>query len=122
MPASRLLASVGLLLLASAIPVRAQKATGRIAKSDSLGLYSFEKLQSGLIKFMVRAPRFPTSSFMVALTPGEQLERDVELDSLAPRSEGAQLLLPEVEVRTSRRLAPATPTSSTAASPGAAST
>ncbi len=70
---------------------------GRSVTSDSLGLYQFVGLASGLVKFMVRAPRYPAATFAVALTPGEQLERDVEVDATPPSVAGAQTL-PEVKV------------------------
>jgi len=70
---------------------------GRSVTSDSLGLYQFDRLASGLVKFMVRAPRYPAATLVVALTPGEQLERDIELDAVPPSAAGAQAL-PEVKV------------------------
>lgn len=131
MPTSLTLASAGLLLLATAVPLRAQKPVarifgtiidshtqapvpdadiihmgdGRVVKSDDRGLYSFDQLQPGLVKFMVRAARFPVTTFVVALTPGEQFERDVDLDSIAPHSNGAQTL-PEVKVKAEPSLGP----------------
>ena len=119
----RLLLGIGTLISLSAIPVHAQRGTARIygtvidrrtqapianvqivhmgdgrsVTSDSLGLYQFDQLASGLVKFMVRAPRYPATSFIVALTPGERMERDVELDMVAAVP-GEVQALPEVKI------------------------
>lgn len=119
----RRLLGFGTLLALAALPVQAQRGTARIfgtvidrrtqapivdaqivhlgdgrsVTSDSLGLYAFDRLATGLVKFMVRAPRYPLSTFIVALMPGEQMERDVELDTASTTSSGAQAL-PEVKV------------------------
>ena len=58
---------------------------GRVVKSDSLGFYQFPELKAGIVRFIVRARGYPTSTFSVALTNGEHMERDVELDNTAPR-------------------------------------
>ena len=50
---------------------------GRSVTSDSLGLYHFDQLATGIVKFMVRAPNYPVTTFLVAIAPGEQMERDV---------------------------------------------
>ena len=70
---------------------------GRSVTSDSLGLYQFDRLAGGLVKFMVRAPRYPATTFVVAMTPGEQMERDVELE-VVTTSPGAVQALPEVKI------------------------
>lgn len=72
---------------------------GRIVTSDSIGLYQFDRLASGLVKFMVRAPGYPATTFVVALTLGEQMERDIELDAAPAPATGAQPL-PAVKVET----------------------
>lgn len=54
---------------------------GRVVHSDSLGYYQFHDLKAGLVKFTIRAPGFPLSSVTVALTNGERMERDIELDT-----------------------------------------
>jgi hypothetical protein len=120
---SRWLLGIGTLVSLAAIPLHAQRGTARIygtvidlrthapianvqivhmgdgrsVTSDSLGLYQFDRLASGLVKFMVRAPRFPATTFVVALTPGEQMERDVELEVVAA-SPGVVQALPEVKI------------------------
>lgn len=78
---------------------------GRSVTSDSLGLYQFDKLASGLVRFMVRAPRYPATTFVVALVPGEQMERDVELE-LAPSTAAVAPQLPEVKVTAPPALGP----------------
>lgn len=78
---------------------------GRSVTSDSLGLYHFDKLASGLVRFMVRAPKYPSSMFVVALVPGEQMERDVELE-LAPGAAPRTPVLPEVRIDAPPSLGP----------------
>jgi len=78
---------------------------GRSVTSDSLGLYQFDKLPGGLVKFMVRAPRYPSTTFMVALVPGEQMERDVELEVVSSDS-GATPTLPAVKISAPPSLGP----------------
>jgi len=78
---------------------------GRSVTSDSLGLYQFDKLAGGLVKFMVRAPRYPSMTFVVALVPGEQMERDVELD-IATGDSSATRVLPKVNVTAPPSLGP----------------
>ena len=77
-------------------------ADSRSVRSDSLGGYRFEPLPSGILRFTVRAPGFNTSTITVALTRGEQMERDIVLDSLgvtaSPGSSNAQKL-PVVSVQ-----------------------
>jgi hypothetical protein len=64
---------------------------GRLVTSDSLGYYQFHDLAAGLVRFTVRAKGFPLTSFVVALTNGERMERDIELDSVsAPDSTRGQ--------------------------------
>lgn len=70
---------------------------GRLVASDSLGYYRFPNLAAGLVRFSVRAPGYPTATFTVALTNGERMERDIELDSLQLPADSAQAL-PEVTV------------------------
>jgi Carboxypeptidase regulatory-like domain len=88
---------------------------GRALTTDSSGLFRFEKLPSGIARFLVRAPGFPAGALIVALAPGEALDRRVELDSVTParvvetapapaRSNG-QMLAP-VTVEAERSLGP----------------
>lgn len=71
---------------------------GRSVVSDSLGFYQFAELPAGIVRFLVRAPQLPVASFAVALTNGERMERDIELDtSRLVASETAQEL-PNVAV------------------------
>jgi hypothetical protein len=70
---------------------------GRVVASDSLGYYRFHDLAAGLVRFTVRAPGYPVATFTVALTNGERMERDIELDSLQLPADSAQAL-PEVTV------------------------
>ncbi len=74
---------------------------GRIVTSDSFGFYRFHDLAAGIIRFTVRAVGFPPTTFSVALTNGERMERDIELDSiLDPEAAAAAAAqeLPTVEV------------------------
>lgn len=71
---------------------------GRIVTSDSFGYYQFPGLAAGIVRFMVRAPGYPVATFAVALTNGERMERDIELDSLRPESGGVAQELPTVAV------------------------
>jgi len=70
---------------------------GRLVTSDSLGYYQFRNLAAGLVRFTVRAPGYPMATFTVALTNGERMERDIELDSVPLTTDSAQAL-PEVTV------------------------
>ena len=74
----------------------------RSVRSDSLGDYRFEPLPSGILRFTIRAPGFSTSSITVALAQGEQMGRDIRLDSIgviaSAGSSNAQKL-PAVSVR-----------------------
>lgn len=54
---------------------------GRSTLTDSAGTYRFDKLPSGINRFLVRHPAFPAGAMIVALAPGEVMEHDVELDS-----------------------------------------
>ena len=60
-----------------------QLGDNRIATTDSTGLFKFDSLPMGIVRFMVRAPGFPSARLVVALTVGEYMERRVELDSTA---------------------------------------
>jgi hypothetical protein len=57
-------------------------ADSRSVRSDSLGGYRFEPLPSGILRFTIRAPGFSTLSITVALAQGEQMGRDIRLDSI----------------------------------------
>jgi Carboxypeptidase regulatory-like domain len=72
---------------------------GRVVTSDSFGFYRFHDLAAGITRFNVRAPGFPSTTFSVALTNGERMERDIELDSIVgPVTEQTAQALPAVEV------------------------
>ncbi|MDZ7630916.1 MAG: carboxypeptidase regulatory-like domain-containing protein [Gemmatimonadaceae bacterium] len=57
---------------------------GRAQTTDSAGSFRFDKLPMGIARFLVRANGFPAGALIVALAPGELLERRVELDSVTP--------------------------------------
>lgn len=57
---------------------------GRVIIADSLGFYQFPELKAGIVRFSVRAVGYPTVTFTVALTNGERMERDIELDAPKP--------------------------------------
>ena len=71
---------------------------GRLVVSDSFGYYRFHELDAGLVRFRVQAPGYPIATFVVALTNGERMERDIELDSLPDGAAAAAQPLPEVAV------------------------
>jgi hypothetical protein len=71
---------------------------GRLVVSDSFGYYRFHELDAGLVRFRVQAPGYPIATFVVALTNGERMERDIELDSLPDGAGAAAQPLPEVAV------------------------
>lgn len=56
---------------------------GRIAVADSVGLFRFDSLPTGIVRFVVRAKGFPSARLIIAMTAGEYMERRVELDSTA---------------------------------------
>ncbi len=73
-------------------------ADGRSVRTDSLGIYSFDNLPPGIMKFMVRASKYPMASFSIAFALGEQFKHNIVLlDSAAKRSETTQAL-PSVTV------------------------
>jgi hypothetical protein len=84
-------------------------ADSRSVRSDSLGGYRFEPLPSGILRFTVRAPGLSTTTITVALTRGEQMERDIALDSIGvialPSSANAQKL-PVVSVQVEASMDP----------------
>ncbi len=74
---------------------------GRIITSDSLGFFQFPELRAGIVRFNVRAVGYPAVTFTVALTNGERMERDIELDGVKPgdsASAGTAQTLAGVEV------------------------
>lgn len=64
----------------------------RTVVSDSLGRFAFANLPSGIVRFVVRAPGFPLTRVAVALTIGETLLRQIELDSTVKGRSAAQAL------------------------------
>ncbi len=80
---------------------------GRVIRGDSLGFYRFPNLTAGIIKFTVRALGFHPVTLTVALTNGEQMERDIELDSTSVTVAGRPAqALPEVAVEAPASLGP----------------
>lgn len=77
---------------------------GRLVTSDSFGYYQFPNLAAGIVRFTVRAPGYPVATFTVALTNGERMERDIELDSLLPTAGGVAQELPTVAIEASPSL------------------
>lgn len=71
---------------------------GRVVVSDSFGYYQFHDLSAGLVRFRVLAPGYPATTFVVALSNGERMERDIELDSLVDVADVRAQSLPEVTV------------------------
>lgn len=54
---------------------------GRAITTDTTGVFRFDRLPVGILRFLIRAPGFPSFGLVVALARGEVLERRVELDS-----------------------------------------
>lgn len=80
---------------------------GRVVRGDSLGFYRFPNLTAGIIKFTVRALGFHPVILTVALTNGERMERDIELDSTSVVVSGRPAqALPEVAVEAPPSLGP----------------
>lgn len=88
---------------------------GRAQTTDSIGAFRFDKLPMGIARFLVRAEGFPAGALIVALAPGEVMDRRVELDSsaaakappppAAPAASRGQMLAP-VTVEAERSLGP----------------
>lgn len=62
---------------------------GRAVTTDSSGSYAFDKLPTGLLRFLVRAKGFPSAGVVMAFAKGDVLERRVELDSSAAAQQAA---------------------------------
>jgi hypothetical protein len=54
---------------------------GRATTTDSTGAFKFDKLPSGILRFLVRATGFPSVGLVIAFARSEVMERRVELDS-----------------------------------------
>ncbi len=74
---------------------------GRVVVSDSLGRYDVDSLPSGLIRLLVRGKGFPPLMLTLALAEGEQMSREIELDSTDVGRKAAQQL-PRVAVEALR--------------------
>jgi hypothetical protein len=73
----------------------------RSVMSDSIGRYTFDSLPSGIVRFAVRAPRYPVLTLTVALMPGESMAREIVLDSSS-----AGQVLPRVSIDAPPSLGP----------------
>lgn len=73
----------------------------RSVVSDSIGRYTFDSLPSGIVRFAVRAPRYPVLTLTVALMPGESMAREIVLDSSS-----AGQVLPRVSIDAPPSLGP----------------
>lgn len=62
---------------------------GRAVTTDSTGAFAFDKLPTGLLRFLVRAKGFPSAGVVMAFAKGDILERRVELDSSAAALQAA---------------------------------
>ena len=80
---------------------------GKALITDSAGVFQFERLPAGIVRFLFRLSGFPQQGLVVALTEGERMEKTIELDSTAearladdvpprPVSSRAQMLAPVV--------------------------
>jgi hypothetical protein len=93
---------------------------GRALTTDSTGAFRFDKLPSGVLRFLVRARGYPSAGLVLAFAKGDQLDRRVELDSSAagraadaapppkpePSSRGGAQALPLVSVEAAPSLGP----------------
>ena len=89
---------------------------GRLVTTDSTGEFRFDKLPTGVLRFLVRAKGFPSVGMIVALAKSESMQRRVELDSSAAAalaaaaatspSTGAAQSLPMVSVEATPSLGP----------------
>jgi hypothetical protein len=79
---------------------------GRVIKSDSLGYYRFQNLAAGIIRFTVRATGFHPTTFSFALTNGEHMERDIEMDSTSVVLTGRAQTLPQVAIEAPPSMGP----------------
>jgi hypothetical protein len=68
----------------------------RSVRTDSVGRYRFASLPAGSVQLLVRAPSFPATQIIVALSAGEDVERTIVLDSTAVGAGGQTL--PAVQV------------------------
>jgi len=73
---------------------------GRTVVSDSAGNYQFPDLAAGLLRFAVRAPGFPVTTVVVALTRAETMNRQIEMDSTPSAKATIAQTLPRVAVST----------------------
>ena len=71
---------------------------GRTVVADSAGRYKFPDLPAGLVRFAVRAPGFPVTTVVVALTRAEIMTRLIELDSTPSAKATLAQSLPGVAV------------------------
>lgn len=56
---------------------------GRALTTDSSGNFKFDKLPTGVLRFLVRAKGFPSVGLVLPFAKGDVLDRRVELDSSA---------------------------------------
>ena len=80
---------------------------GKALMTDTSGTFQFERLPTGIVRFLFRLSGFPQQGLVVALAQGERMDRRIELDSTeaarladsapppAPASRG-QMLAPVV--------------------------
>lgn len=54
---------------------------GRAVTTDSSGIFRIEKLPQGILRFLVRAPGYPSVGLVLAFANGEVMDRRIELDS-----------------------------------------
>lgn len=54
---------------------------GKSTITDTAGTFRFEKLPSGIVRFLFKVQGFPQQGVVVALAQGESMERTVEMDS-----------------------------------------
>jgi Carboxypeptidase regulatory-like domain len=63
----------------------------RSVHTDTGGRYRFAALPAGTVQLLVRAPSFPATQIIVALSPGQDVERTIVLDSTARSADGQPL-------------------------------
>lgn len=56
---------------------------GKAITTDTAGAFRFERLPTGIVRFLIRVTGFPQQALIVALAEGERMDRRIELDSTA---------------------------------------
>lgn len=69
-----------------------------VAVSDSGGRFDLTGIPPGLVRFHISAAGFPRVTMSLAFTPGEEMERTLELDSATVEAAPAARALPQMTI------------------------